>query len=406
MKISHLNKFFYLLLSITLFVELFFNIDTAGSGGFIKDFEYTFPLVENPLAFTTDLEIKFPLHYYIAAIIYQIVHDKEILRLVYCLLSLCIPYLFFLCLKIKFKQININHLFLFSLIIFLLPSFRSGAVWPNTQITGIFFFLLSLLFFLKWEDQKNFKKLNKNLFLTIVFMTLTVYSRQLYAMIFFYFVIVFFLNLNFKTFIQTSIIIGIFAVPGIIFVLIWPNILKATFEFKIYNSLLVNSSIISLYLIPFYMILFFFEKKKIVIKPNITVLFLISLLVIFFSIFFDYNYFMGGGYFIKFSKIFFDSLLFFYLTSILGLYFLYNLSMENRLNLILVLIILFAVSARIIFMKYFEPMFIIILFLLMKTKLTNSFLKKRKYIYIYHTYFTLYLLSAIINSFLLLSKDI
>ena len=35
------------------FFRTFFNIDSAGSGGFIKDFEYTFPLVENPLAFTT-----------------------------------------------------------------------------------------------------------------------------------------------------------------------------------------------------------------------------------------------------------------------------------------------------------------------------------------------------------------
>ena len=117
-------------------------------------------------------------------------------------------------------------------------------------------------------------------------MSLTVYSRQIYAMIFFYFVIVFFLNLNIKTFIQTSIIIGVLAVPGIIFVLIWPNILKATFEFKIYNSLLVNSSIIALYLIPFYMILFFFEKKKkIYQKQTFGIFFNLIVINFFFNIF-------------------------------------------------------------------------------------------------------------------------
>ncbi len=149
MKIDNLNKVFYFLLSISIFIELYFNIDSAGSGGFIADFKSTWPLVENPLNFSTNLDIKFPLHYYIAAVIYKLSNDKEIFRFVYCLISLVIPYLFFLCLKIKFKKIKLNNLFLFSLIIFLLPSFRSAAIWPNTQITGIFFFLVSLFFFFK-----------------------------------------------------------------------------------------------------------------------------------------------------------------------------------------------------------------------------------------------------------------
>ena len=44
-----------------------------------------------------------------------------------------------MCLKLKYSKIDINNLFLFSLIIFLLPSVRSAAVWPNTQITAIIF---------------------------------------------------------------------------------------------------------------------------------------------------------------------------------------------------------------------------------------------------------------------------
>ena len=185
MKINYLNKFLYLLLSVSIFIELYFNIDAAGSGGFISDFNKTWPLVENPFKFNTNIDFKFPLHYYIAAIIYKIVNDKEIFRFVYCLISLVIPYLFFLILKIKYKNIKIDNLFLFSLILFLLPSFRSAAIWPNTQITGIFFFLFSLLFFVKWENYKKFNKFDKDLFLSILFLSLAVYSRQIYAMIFF-----------------------------------------------------------------------------------------------------------------------------------------------------------------------------------------------------------------------------
>ena len=406
MKLDNINKLFYIVCSFSLFLDLYFNIDSAGSGGFIADFKSTWPLVENPLKFSTDLDIKFPLHYYIAAIIYKIFDSKEILRFIYCLFSLIIPYLFFLCLKVKFKKINVNNLFLFSLIIFLLPSFRSAAVWPNTQITGIFFFLISLLFFLRWESKKQFNKLSKDLFFTLFFMSLTVYTRQLYAMIFFYFIIIFYLNLKKEIFFQTLLIVSFFAIPGTLFILFWPKILKATFVFKLYNSLLVNSSIISFYLIPFFSILFYFEKKLKLIKNNHLEIFLIIIFVFLCSIFFDYNYLMGGGYFIKLSKILFGNFYFFYLTSIIGLYLLYYLSLENKLNLVLNLIILSVVSAYIIFMKYYEPMFILILFLLIKTDLTSIFLKNRKYIYCYHIYFLTYLASAIINSFLLLSKNI
>ena len=81
-------------------------------------------------------------------------------------------------------------------------------------------------------------------------------------------------------------------------------------------------------------------------------------------------------------------------------------SREHKLNLILNLIILLTVSAYIIFMKYYEPMLILILFLLMKTNLTSLFLNRKNYIYLYNLYFVVYLLSAIINSFYLFSKNI
>ena len=213
MQINKINKFLYLVFGLSIFIELYFNIDSAGSGGFINDFNHTWPLVENPLQFSTDLEIKFPLHYYIASLIYLLFDSKELLRFFYCFIFLFVPYLFFLCLKNKFKKLDINNLFLFFLIIFILPSVRSAAVWPNTQITAINFFLISLFFFLKWEKKKEFQKIKKKILLTIFFMSLTVYTRQIYAMIFAYFMLVFFLNCLgpfFKT-----VFVFCLALPGI-----------------------------------------------------------------------------------------------------------------------------------------------------------------------------------------------
>ena len=238
-------------------------------------------------------------------------------------------------------------------------------------------------------------------------MSLTVYTRQIYAMIFFYFMIIFYFSLSKEAFIKTVIIVSIFALPGLIFVLFWPKILQATFEFKLYNSLLVNTSIISFYLIPFFSIIYFFEKEFDCLKTlndKKLELFLISIFVLTCSIFFNYNYLMGGGYFIKLSKILFGNFYFFYLSSIIGFFLLYLLSREHHYNLILNIIIIFTVSAYIIFMKYYEPMLILLLFLIMKTDLTKIFLSNKKYIYLYHCYFLIYLFTAIINNFLLLSK--
>ena len=151
MKISLLNKFLYLLLSISLFVGFYFGEDSSGSGGFINDFNNTWQLVlafQDSLFFDfTTLTIHFPLHYIILSQIQNLIGDQYILRLIFCLISLVVPYLFYLCVKKKFDKININLLYLFSLTIFLLPSFRSGAIWANSQITALIFFLISLFFF-------------------------------------------------------------------------------------------------------------------------------------------------------------------------------------------------------------------------------------------------------------------
>ena len=94
------------------------------------------------------------------------------------------------------------------------------------------------------------------------------------------------------------------------------------------------------------------------------------------AIFFDYNFKMGGGFFIKLSVLLFNNLSLFFITSVIGLYLLCILSLKNKMNLLLSTIILFSISAWIIFQKYFEPMFILLLFFFYRTNLTKSFLKK------------------------------
>ena len=101
-EINGKNKLLFCLLSIGLFVGFYFGEDSSG-GGSIVDFASTWPLVENLFYYDGALEIKFPLHYYIASLIYYIVADKEVLRLIYVTASIFIPLLFYRCLKEKYS---------------------------------------------------------------------------------------------------------------------------------------------------------------------------------------------------------------------------------------------------------------------------------------------------------------
>ena len=102
----------------------------------------------------------------------------------------------------------------------------------------------------------------------------------------------------------------------------------------------------------------------------------------------------------------FGDFYFFYLTSIIGFFLLYLLGKENLNNVILILLILFGFSARILFPKYFEPMLIILLFFVFNTKLPQMFLKEKRNIFIYGTYMLIYLITGIINHAFQITKTL
>lgn len=412
MKISLLNRFLYFFLSLSVFIGFYFGEDSSGTGGHINDFNNTWQLVlnfqESLFIDFTQWIIVFPLHYIILSQIQHLAQDKYLLRLIFCFISLVVPYLFYLCLRNKFVKEDRNLLYLFSLIIFLLPSFRSGAIWANSQITALIFFLISLFFFTKWKKEKDFSKINLNIFFQIFFMSLAVYSRQLYAIIFLYFVFLYFKKLKLKTFFLSCFLIFLFALPGFFIVFNFPITLSTTFDSRIYNSILVNSSIISFYLIPIYFFLFFNQKIKLNFKDTKKIIACIFLLIIVltFSQYFNYNFRLGGGFFLKLSVIIFDNFYLFFLSSFIGLSLLLLLSFEGKDNFLLVILLLFGFATSYIAQKYFEPMFLIILFLMIKTNISYKFFSSFKYTYFYYLYVSIYFISAIINDIFKITKSI
>jgi len=409
-NIDYRNLILYLVLASSILVGYYFGEDSSGSGGFINDFYNTWPIVENIKSnFFSDFSpytIHFPLHYYILYFVEIFVQNKESTRLFFCIFSLFIPFIFFLVLKDKFKEINPDKLFLFSQILFILPSFRSGAIWANSQITSIIFLIISILFFVKWEN-KNIKNFTIDIFFQILFLSLAVYSRQLYALLFVYILFIYFKKLSFTEFFKTIIFSGIFALPGLFLVVFFPDTLSTTFDFKFQNSLLVNLSIISFYILPFLIVS---DYKKFIPflynKKNYIILFLFLVVTTCLVFYFSYNPYLGGGFFIKLSLIIFDNLYFFYLTSLLGMIVVYFSFLEERNSLILFSLLILGFSSYQIFQKYFEPMLIILIFTIVLTNYSKMILKSYKKILIFKSYFFLYLASAIINDFFQITKNL
>lgn len=401
----------FLVLSVSVFLGFYFNEDGSG-GGAQNDFNETWPYILN---LKKDLfyhylnwgNIHLPLHYILISLLYRIIEDAEIIRFIFCIVSLSLPLIFYKCLIKKFDDLDRNNLFIFASSILLLPTFRYTAIWTNVQMTAQIFFLISIYFYLTWTKE-NKNKIDKNLVLQNLFLALSVYTRQDYAIYHLFFMIIYFQKLNFKDFFKLSIFILVLASPGIIFILDQQSVLNIKFTYKLQNFLLVNSSMLSFYLIPIFFLVAInkIELFKKDLKFFIYFFLLFTILVFILSFKFNYNFTLGGGFILKLSLILFNSNYLFYLSCIIGLVLLSYLSKININNSILILLIIFGYGADIVYQKYFEPIFIFSLFLLMSSNILQEFLKSKKNIFLLLIFNLIYSISAVINQIFLFSRNI
>lgn len=389
-------KILYSFLCLSLLIGFYFGEDSSGGGSKI-DFYSTWQLVVDPFTMKlTNYDFKFPLHYILGSLIYKITESKYYLRLTYVILTFFLPLLFYECLKIRLYKIDRNILFFFSLVLLILPAVRSAAIWANTHITGLFFFLFSIYYYLKWEKDKINNYINLNLFLNLLFLALAVYTRQIYALVYLFFLFIYLKRLDFKTFLKVCLIIFSFSIPGLYYVYLFPIILTVSFDASLYNSILVNLSIISFYYFP-YSLIILFNKKKIKLDLYFIIFALFSFLfILFLAKYFNYNYKQGGGILMKFSLILFNNYIIFFITSFIGLISCYVLCEKKIENYFLSLLIVLGISSFFIPQKYFEPMMIIILFLIYQNSSLKIFFNKNLNSYLLFLYYLSYLISVLV----------
>lgn len=381
---------------------LFYNI-RAISGGVVSDlathWEYIKLLkndLTNLLKLTLGVDgnaklINFPLHHIIFSQLFFIETLSEYL-ITFFILSFLLPIIFCGILKKNFQNLNKLNLFLITFIILILPGFQYSAIWGNNHITALIFFSLGIYYLQEFRFNKSKINLIKSLFL----FSLACYTKQFYVFIFIYILLLVYKKLLLKEFFLILLYLTILSLPGLLFTIKNPLLLLGLSQdvTNFGSTILISGSIMFFYMIPFiiqYVKNKINENKEFKDFYNYKRLIFSLTVVIILSFSFKYDSDVGGGVFLKISNIIFENNILLFLTSVLGIYFLFYFCEENFESILLVILLLITFSSGyFIFQKYFEPMFFIIfLSLFDKEKILFSINKNNfvlcSYFFIYYS---------------------
>lgn len=371
---------------------------------FENDFLYTF--------FNFD-ELKTPSRIspiYILLIfgIKKIVLDIEIVRFILLNIIILNQTFFYKCLKICFhKKFNIEKkiLFLLSCVLFLSPSFRSNAIWPESAMVGLLFFNISLYYFLKFNENSNNISY---LYLNIFFLALSAYIRPSFAIFVIFFFIYSFFRLQKKSKVFNLIIFNCLLAAPAIYYLFFLEIFfinigvgGSKLDFDYLSKLSIILSIVIFHLIPIlYYKKFFISdfSKKIDIRMLVLTFLISTILILHFS--YDIN-FTGGGIFLHLSNFLFtNNTLFLVLIPIITFFSLKLLEIDFKKNILILTILVLMVPQFSIYHKYYDPLVLILIFSIFNFKINKDFFSQKNILFLYGFYLTYFFISFVNSYFI------
>jgi hypothetical protein len=396
-KILNLNNVSFFFFYLTLVIGFFFgeNLNYGSYGDWIgsnrepiKDFSNNFTYTF--LNFDSYGHRHSPVYLIFLSLFLDLGLDLNQIRFVHLHLCISLIIIFYQCLRLLFTNINNNYLFLLSLIIFLSPTFRSLAIWPDSRLPGLIFFVLTIYFFLKFKKKNELKYTWYTCFSLVV----SSYISPNFSIFFPYFFFFFLKKLKFRELGFLLIFNFLASLPILYYIFVLDiNFLTAGktpgfnsesigFSFNISNKIMIISSIIFFHLSPILIIGNFYKHLKIFLLKNFLILIFLSVCLIYF---FNYqiNY-TGGGVFFILSNLIFNNNYLFYIGSFFFISFVLYIASLSLNNFFLIILLIISNVQNTIYHKYYEPLILIMFFTLIKCPEMKIFFKKKNNIlYLY-----------------------
>ena len=376
-SILNFRYILYTFFVVTIFVSFYLDEDSSGGAS------YDYSIIKNfILIFSTNLKSNYEIYnpvinphlpfYYIILGKLQNFLDLKSLRYLYALISITLPLIFYKVLKLRFKKQNKNILFLISLIIFLSPYFRSSAIWLTNDNLTLIFLCSSIYFFYKSEKFKNNNFYYS--FFCLIFLIFAVYIRQNFILFVFFYIFYLLKNSNKKKVLILLLTSFIVVLPIINYLFNYNHIDYYFSNKQVTNvnyslNLLIFLNIILFYLIPFLVSKNINRQIFFNLRDNKKKLFLIILIVSIIGLS-NTNYTItlhgfGGGTFYKLFVQILDLPFLFIITAVISSILLLCFFEKKIDNLILMVIVFFLYPLQIIYQKYYDPLFLILMFSVM-----------------------------------------
>ena len=297
------NIFLYVLIFLTVssyFLGYHLDENAAGAGLYTGDLGHVWKNLNIYLNNSTPASIvdqniysnRPPLLYLFHKYINPLTNNIETFRLSVFLISLFSPFVFYCCLRLKFRETNKLYLIVLAVTILLSPYYRTSSFWGLEENFGIISSLIAILFFLNYEKNSSYK----NLFALIFFSSICVYlDQKLLIVPLIFFLRIFFSETDVSKKLVSTLLYLILALPYSYLVIIWNGIFPPShselhdFNTILWDNLIYAITIMSIYFLPFIFIkddLFLELKKlfknKIFIASFGLILFLILYLEIFY----------------------------------------------------------------------------------------------------------------------------
>ena len=376
------SKYLIILIYLVLLSAFFLNADP--NGGAFKDYQ-------NHLILIKDLKENFiktlfnydnyetrhsPVFYIFLSFFYSLEIPDKIIRLIFLHIGILLPIIFYKCLKLKFSSTDKEKLVLFSCLILLSPSFWSLTIWPDSRIFGLLLFCVSILYFLKFKEDE---KLSNSIKCIISYSVASYISPNfaVFSIFYFYhFFKKFRFNKEILLIIATNIVLSLpaflylYSLDSIFLIksAVPSNEIQSSDLFNISNKVLVISSIIFFYSIPFLI-----AKSFDIERPNIIIIVLSVILLILLSYNFNYNYsFTGGGIFFKLSNFIANNNYLFFLVCFFSIMLLVSLVKLNFENFIIISLLIISNPQYTIYHKYYDPLILILFALLFNIKINQK----------------------------------